>query len=120
MSLRGSDGLAYMKGELRVETRIKTREIEVLPSGWADFVFADDYALPTLESVESHIKANRHLPGVPSEAEVMEEGIDLAKMDAVLLQKVEELTLYMIEQNKQLEQQRQEIAELKQQLNQQN
>ncbi len=126
MSLRGSDGLAYIAGKLDVKGSIRTSEIEVLStSSWPDYVFADDYALPTLESVESHIKSNKHLPGVPSEAEVMEEGINLGEMDAVLLQKVEELTLYLIEQNKQLATQNerlaaqnQRIAELEQKLTQ--
>jgi len=117
MSLRASDGLAYFAGNVDVKGRFRTREIEVLStSTWPDYVFADDYALPTLASVESHIKANKHLPGVPSEAEVMEEGINLGEMDAVLLQKVEELTLYLIEQNKQLATQNERLAAQNQQL----
>ncbi len=110
MSLTGT-GEAYIKGTLDVKGKLSTSEIEVLnTTTWPDYVFADDYTLPTLDSVESHIKANRHLPGVPSEAEVNEEGINLGEMDAVLLQKIEELTLYLIAQQK-------EIAQLKQQIN---
>lgn len=66
------------------------------PSGWADYVFADDYQLNSLEEVEEFIEKNNHLPNVPSETEVLENGFDLAEMDAILLQKIEELTLYMI------------------------
>lgn len=70
--------------------------------GWSDFVFYDDYDLPTLEEVESHIEEKGHLKDIPSEADVLEDGIDLTEMDAKLLQKIEELTLYLIEQNKEM------------------
>jgi hypothetical protein len=70
---------------------------------YADFVFEDDYQLTPLSEVEQFIKKNKHLPDVPAEAEVMENGIDLAAMNVKLLQKVEELTLYIIEQNKRIE-----------------
>lgn len=71
--------------------------------GWCDYVFADDYQLRPLSDVESFIKANRHLPEIPSEAVVLEEGISLGDMNARLLKKVEELTLYLIEQQKRIE-----------------
>lgn len=87
---------------------------------WADFVFETDYQLPKLEEVESHIVANGHLKDIPSEAEVLENGINLGEMDAKLLQKIEELTLYLIEQNKEIKalkmltiQQQSEIEKLK-------
>ncbi len=73
---------------------------------WSDFVFAKDYKLMPLSEVEKYVKANKHLPEIPSADEVYKEGLDVAQMDAKLLQKIEELTLYMIElekQNKQLE-----------------
>lgn len=72
------------------------------PLDWPDFVFEDDYELPTLEQVENDIARDSHLPGIPSAKEVREEGIDLTEMDAKLLQKIEELTLYLIEQNKEI------------------
>lgn len=87
--------------KLRVEGSIGAREIKVEASDWSDFVFENDYELRTLEEVEQHINANGHLPEIPSEAEVSENGINLGEMDAKLLQKIEELTLYLIEQNKQ-------------------
>lgn len=80
---------------------------------WPDYVFSNDYNLPTLESVESFIKKESHLPGVPSAEEVYEEGVDFAKMDASILEKVEQLMLYTIEQNKQLQQQNEELTKLK-------
>jgi hypothetical protein len=80
---------------------------------WADFVFKPDYILPPLSMVEQHIKEKGHLQDIPSEKEVAEKGIDLGSMDAKLLQKIEELTLYLIKQEKQLEAQQKEIDELK-------
>lgn len=67
---------------------------------WPDYVFKQDYKLRTLAEVEHFIAANNHLPDVPSELEVKTDGIELATMDAVLLRKVEELTLYMIQLQK--------------------
>jgi len=92
--------------KLAVEGSIGAREIKVEASGWSDFVFYKDYKLPTLEEVEQYITDNGHLPEIPSESEVTENGINLGEMDAKLLQKIEELTLYLIEQSK-------EIKELK-------
>ncbi len=92
--------------KLAVEGSIGAREIKVEASGWSDFVFENNYELRTLEEVEEHINENGHLPEIPSEDEVAENGINLGEMDAKLLQKIEELTLYMIQMNK-------EMAELK-------
>ena len=86
--------------KLAVEGTIGAREIKVEATGWSDFVFNSDYKLKPLDEVESFIEENNHLPNVPSEKEVMENGIALGEMDAKLLQKIEELTLYMIEMNK--------------------
>lgn len=80
---------------------------------WSDFVFENDYDLPTLEEVEEHIAENGHLPEIPSEAEVTENGINLGEMDAKLLQKIEELTLYLIEQNKEIKELKKEISDMK-------
>jgi hypothetical protein len=78
------------------------REVLVTQNGWSDFVFESDYKLDDLEMVETYIKENKHLPNVPSEKEVVENGVELGKMDAILLRKIEELTLYIIEQNKKI------------------
>ena len=69
----------------------------------ADFVFADDYNLKPLSEVESFIKTNKHLPEIPSAAQMEEQGVNLAEMNKLLLQKVEELTLYVIEKDKRVE-----------------
>ncbi len=99
--------------KLAVEGSIGAREIKVTASGWSDFVFKKDYKLPTLEEVEEHINENGHLPEIPNEAEVKENGINLGEMNAKLLQKIEELTLYMIDLNKQVQQLKVENEELK-------
>ena len=80
---------------------------DVIP---ADFVFAPDYKLPKLEAVEEHIKEKQHLPEIPSAAEIEEKGVDVAEMNMKLLQKIEELTLYVIDQNKRLSEQNEQIV----------
>lgn len=97
--------------QLAVEGKIGAHEIKVTTSGWADFVFKDDYVLRPLAEVEQHIQQKGHLPDVPSEAEVLENGIELGAMDAKLLQKIEELTLYAIAQQKTSEEQARRIRE---------
>jgi hypothetical protein len=67
---------------------------------FADFVFKPDYQLPTLSSVEQHIKDKGYLPEIPSEKEVLENGLDLGNINVKLVQKIEELTLYLIKQEK--------------------
>jgi len=98
------------------EGLIRAKEIKVQSNVWSDFVFEKDYILPTLEALETFIAENKHLPEIPTEAEVTENGINLGEMNAKLLQKIEELTLYMIEQNKQNKKQQEKIEELEQKL----
>lgn len=69
---------------------------------WSDYVFEEDYKRMPLEDIEKFVKENKHLPNVPSTAEMMTNGNDLGKTDAKLLEKIEELTLYMIEMNKEI------------------
>ncbi|MGJ8734820.1 MAG: hypothetical protein ACSHW4_16810 [Cellulophaga sp.] len=88
--------------KLAVNGKIRAKEIKV-ETGWSDFVFFDDYQLPTLDEVENHIQENGHLKGIPSAKEVEENGIFLGDMDSKLLQKIEELTLYTIQQQKEIE-----------------
>ncbi len=88
--------------KLLVDGDIKTRKVKVTLDGWADYVFDPGYTLPPLADVESYIKENGHLPGIPSEEEVMEEGVYLGETDVMLLKKIEELTLYVIELEKKL------------------
>ena len=102
--------------KLAVEGSIGAREVKVEASGWSDFVFEKDYDLRPLEEVEQYITKNQHLPEIPSEAEVTENGINLGEMNAKLLQKIEELTLYLIEQNKENKEQRKLIEDLQKEI----
>ena len=81
---------------------IKATEIKVQTDVWSDFVFEKDYKLRPLADVLQFINANGHLPEIPSATEVKNNGVNLADMNAKLLQKVEELTLYVIELNKRI------------------
>lgn len=104
------NGKATIKN-LRAE-KISAGEITVKTQWWADFVFDDDYDLMSLDKVEDYISKNGHLPDVPSEGEVKKDGISIARSQAILLQKVEELTLHLIEQNKRLEEQNEKLARM--------
>jgi|GEM_PF-605848 len=88
--------------KLAVNGEIRAKEIKV-ETGWSDFVFEKDYKLPTLQEVEEHIKEKGHLQDIPSGKEVEENGIFLGEMNSKLLQKIEELMLYTIEQQKEIE-----------------
>jgi hypothetical protein len=90
--------------KLAVEGSIGARKIKVNQIGWADFVFKSDYKLPRLQDVENYINTNKHLEGIPTTEEVQKEGLDLGEMNKLLLQKVEELTLYMIKMQKEIDQ----------------
>lgn len=85
-------------------------------SDWADYVFNKDYKKMSLTEVEKFININKHLPNIPSAAEMISEGNDLAKTDAKLLEKIEELTLYMIEMKKENAQMKRQIHTLKRKL----
>lgn len=82
--------------KLQVGGKIKCQEVEVAVTPWPDHVFKTGYNLMSLDEVASFVEANKHLPGVPSEEEVANNGVNVGEMNATLLQKVEELTLYMI------------------------
>lgn len=99
--------------KLAVKGRLIAEEVVVkLHTNWPDFVFTDKYNLMDLKSVESFIDENSHLPNVPSAKEIGENGISLGEMNAVLLQKIEELTLYIIELKKENEIQQKSINQL--------
>ncbi len=88
---------------LGVNGKILATEVEVkLYGSWPDFVFKKDYQLMPLCEVENFINENGHLPNVPNEAQVKENGINLGQMDGILLQKIEELTLHIIQLNKRI------------------
>ena len=89
--------------KVKVDGKVICEELRVLDSGsWPDYVFNEDYKLPSLDDVELHIRDNKHLPGIPSACEVEENGIAVGEMQKKLMEKVEELTLYVIELQKQV------------------
>lgn len=88
--------------KLDVNGTIRTKEVNVTTSGWADYVFDPGYVLRPLSEVERFTQENGHLPNIPSEKEVIEFGVNLLEMNKKLLEKVEELTLYIIEQEKRI------------------
>ncbi|GAA0893132.1 hypothetical protein GCM10009122_28110 [Fulvivirga kasyanovii] len=90
--------------KLAVEGKIGAREIQVTAvTPWPDYVFEEDYNLTDLSEVEQYIKENKHLPGVPTATEVEKDGVNLGEMNVKLLEKVEELTLYIIELKKEID-----------------
>lgn len=96
-----------VRGTLRAEEVI----VESV-ANWADFVFDKNYNLPTLGDVKNHIDEHKHLPGIPSEKQIKEEGINLVEMQARMMQKIEELTLYAIQQNEVIEKLTKKVQEL--------
>jgi len=110
-------GTLTPNAKLTVNGNIRAKEIKVETANWPDYVFARDYKLPSLDETEQHIKEKGHLPGIPSAKEVKENGVELGEMNKKLLLKIEELTLHLIEQNKQLELQNRRINELEKRSN---
>lgn len=91
-------------GNVNVNGNLKTKKVVVTQTGWADFVFDDDYNLLPLAELEKHIRIHRSLPDVPTRKEVEENGADVGDMQAKLLQKIEELTLYVVALHRRIEQ----------------
>lgn len=88
---------------LQVKGKIRTQEIKVENQNWPDYVFDPSYELQSLKVTERFIKENKHLPGIPSAKEVSVNGLNVGEMNSRLLQKIEELTLHIIEQDKRIE-----------------
>lgn len=102
---------------LAVEGKIGAREVRVTSTTpWPDYVFNQQYQLPTLQSLKAYIKKNNHLPNMPSANEVQEKGIELGNMNTRIVEKLEELTLYIIELNAKMEKLEKENAALRRQL----
>ncbi|CAM1363132.1 autotransporter outer membrane beta-barrel domain-containing protein [Tenacibaculum xiamenense] len=108
-------GTTDTKGfKLGVNGNIAATEVKVATyNNWADFVFENTYELPTLKEVENHIIEKGHLKDIPSAEEVSKNGFYLGQMDAKLLQKIEELTLYTIQQEKKIQKLEKENTQLK-------
>jgi len=95
-------GTTSPDAKLAVNGKIHAKEVKVDLTGWPDYVFANNHDLPTLKEVEKHIKEKGHLIKIPSAKEVEENGVELGEMNKLLLEKIEELTLYTLEQEKKL------------------
>ena len=101
---------AMSLNKLDVNGTIRAKEIRV-ETGWADDVFEDDYKLLSLDQVASHIREKKHLPGIPSAKEIERDGADLARINVLLLRKIEELTLYVIRQQNQINELKSKVKE---------
>ncbi len=98
--------------QLAVDGKLVAKEVVVTLDNWADYVFEDNYQLMPVEEVEAFINENGHLPQIPSACEVEENGVEVSEMLKLQMQKIEELTLYMIELKKENEQQQKLIEQL--------
>lgn len=103
------------KGTVNVDGLLRAKEVKV-ETGWADFVFDKNYKLLSLPEVEKYIQENGHLPGIPTEKVVGTNGVSLGEMNVRLLQKVEELTIYLIQHEKEISDLKEENRILRDQL----
>jgi hypothetical protein len=108
-------GTTTPDAKLAVKGTIHTQEVKVDMTGWNDYVFDKKYILPTLLSVKAYIDQNHHLPEIPSEAEVIKNGVNLGEMVKLQTKKIEELTLYAIQQKEENQRQKEEQQQIKQQ-----
>ena len=95
------------QAKLTVDGNVCAKEVRVSLSGspcWPDYVFAQDYDLMEISDLRSYVRQNRHLPGVPSAAEVEENGVELGATTEILLQKIEEMTLYILQLEERIQQ----------------
>lgn len=99
--------------KLAVDGHIRAREIRVDQDTWPDYVFQKGYQLLTLKEVQQYIHQKGHLPNMPSAQEVKANGVELGEMNRLLLEKIEEMTLYIIDQQQQINQLRSEIKRVK-------
>ncbi len=99
-------------GTTHINATLKAKEIFVQADVWADHVFEEDYPLLPLPYIEQFIKENKHLPEIPSTKEVLDNGVNVSEMNMLLLKKIEELTLYTIQQQQQIETMRRQLNTL--------
>lgn len=99
--------------KLSVNGKIRAHEVKVETANWPDYVFEQDYKILGLQELAAYIKINKHLPEMPSALEVSKNGVELGEMNKLLLKKIEELTIYLIEQNKEINKLKQDLSVLK-------
>lgn len=100
--------------KLQVKGNIRAQKMVVTQNSWSDYVFNADYRLKSLEEVDAFIKLNKHLPDIPSEKEIAKDGLNLGDSQALLLKKIEELTLYLIDIKKEVNTLKEENQKLRQ------
>jgi hypothetical protein len=98
---------------LAVAGKVVCKEVVVTVNNWADYVFEKDYKLPDLKSVKEYYTANKHLPGIPAASQIIENGLNVTEISTLQMQKIEELTLYLIQMKEEIEQLKKENQELK-------
>ena len=95
-------GTSNPQSKLAVAGTITAQRMKVTITGWPDYVFHESYSLPSLQQLEEYVNRNKHLPGICSAKEIEKDGLDLGEVNKQLLQKIEELTLYIIQQQKEI------------------
>lgn len=105
-------GTTTPQSTLAVNGIITAKQLKVTQTGWPDFVFDTAYQLPVLSSTASYIETYHHLPDMPSVSEIEKEGLNVGEMQTKQMQKIEELTLYIIDLNKNLQQKEEQIKKL--------
>ena len=105
LDLNGQIGIGTLspREKLSVNGNIRAKEVKVEATNWPDYVFEEGYKVGTLEELEKYIKTNKHLPEMPTAKEVAANGIELGEMNKKLLEKIEELTLHLIEKDKKID-----------------
>ncbi|QEC79307.1 hypothetical protein [Mucilaginibacter ginsenosidivorax] len=101
---------------LSVNGNIRSKQVKVEITNWPDYVFKKDYQLPSLTEVKIYLDRNQHLPDMPSEAEVTKDGLNLGEMNKLLVKKMEEMTLYMIEAKEEINELKKQVQDLKKQV----
>lgn len=109
-------GTATPHESLSVNGDIRSKQVKVELNNWPDYVFKPSYNLPPLTEIKTYIDKYQHLPDMPSEAEVAKDGLNLGEINKLLTKKVEELTLYLIEKDKQLNAQEARLQKIENQL----
>lgn len=106
-------GLTSPTEKLSVNGNVSAKKIIVTQTGWSDYVFNDNYELRPLSQVARYIKQYKHLPEIPSVRDVIENGVSVGDNQALLLKKIEELTLYLIQLEKKVDKQAKDLEKLK-------
>lgn len=111
-------GTATLDAKLAVNGAIHSQSVKVDLTGWSDYVFEPDYKLLALQDVKNYIDQHHHLPEIPSEKEIITNGLDVGEISRIQMKKIEELTLYLIEKDNKEKNQDEQINTLKEQVKQ--